>query len=200
MAHQGKRVHRAYCKLLLMSNLLVLAGTTAYAQTGNITGRVLDASGGGVAGAKVSATETETAVTRTASTDAGGLYSIPNLNAGHYDVAVEKKGFSTLRFQNVPLTVAQNLTLNGSMEVAAVSQSVDVVAGASVPTIDMEDAQLSNVVDQRRIVELPLITRDPYQLVLLSPGTQQTTSSLGGFSVNGQRERNNNFLLDGTRQ
>src|SRR5262249_40072422 len=158
------------------SSLLILTSTTAYAQTGNITGRVLDASGGGVAGATVKATQIETAVARTAVTDDGGFYSVPNLNSGHYDVTVERKGFATLRFQNVSLTVAQNLTLNGEMEVATVSQSVEVVAGTSVPTIDMEDAQLSNVVDQRRIVELPLITRDPYQLVLLSPGAQQTTS------------------------
>jgi hypothetical protein len=72
------------------------------------------------------------------------------------------------------------------------------VSGASVAPIDLEDAQISNVVDQRKIVDLPLITRDPYQLVLLSPGTQQVNSSLGGFSIKGQRERNNNFLVDGT--
>jgi hypothetical protein len=195
MAHHEDRLH--YYAQLLMSSLLILAGTNVYAQTGNITGTVLDATGGGVAGAAVTAKQIETASTRTSMTDATGFYSVPNLNAGHYDVTVEKRGFSTLRFQNVTLTVAQNLTLNGRMEVAAVSQSVEVVVGASVPTIDMEDAQLSNVVDQRRIVDLPLITRDPYQLVLLSPGAQETTSSLGGFSVNGQRERNNNFLLDG---
>ncbi len=194
MAHHENH----HCKRLLMGSLLALAATTVYAQTGNITGTVLDASGGAVAGAAVTAKQVETAVTRTSVTDAAGFYSVPNLKAGHYDVTVEKPGFSTVRFQNVALTVAQNLTLNGRMEVGTVSQSVDVVAGASVPTIDMEDAQLSNVVDQRRIVDLPLITRDPYQLVLLSPGAQETTSSLGGFSVNGQRERNNNFLLDGT--
>ena len=119
-----------------------------------------------------------------------------NVTVGAYDITVEKVGFTPLHFQNVELTVAQNLTLNGSLTLGSVSQAVE-VAGSSVPTIDMADAQISNVVDQRRIQELPLITRDPYQLVLLSPGTQQTMSSLGGFSVNGQRERNNNFLLDG---
>src|SRR6185437_16589547 len=92
--------------------------------------------------------------------------------------------------------VAQNLTVNGSMALGAVSEQVE-VAGSSVPTIDLESAQISNIVDQKRILDLPLLTRDPYSLVLLSPGTQQTTSRLGGFSVNGQRERNNNFLLDG---
>jgi hypothetical protein len=55
---------------------------------------------------------------------------------------------------------------------------------------------LSNIVDHRRIVDLPLVTRDPYSLVLLSPGVVQSTG-YGGFSVNGARERNNNFLLDG---
>ena len=110
-------------------------------------------------------------------------------------MSVEKPGFSVLRFRNVELTVAQNLTLDGTLEVGAVTQSVE-VAGASVAPINLEDAQLSNVIDSRRILDLPLITRDPYQLALLSPGAQST--DLGGLTVNGQRERNNNFLIDGT--
>ena len=110
-------------------------------------------------------------------------------------MSVEKAGFSTLRFRNVELTVAQNLTLGGTLEVGAVTQSVE-VSGASVAPINLEDAQLSNVIDSRRILDLPLITRDPYALALLSPGAQST--DLGGLTVNGQRERNNNFLIDGT--
>src|SRR5262249_40216916 len=97
----------------------------------------------------------------------------------------------------VGLTVAQNLTLDGTLEVGATSQAVE-VSGTMIAPINLEDAQISNVVDQKRIVGLPLITRNPYQLVLLSPGSQQVNSSLGGFSINGQRERNNNFLVDGT--
>ncbi|MBV9772251.1 MAG: TonB-dependent receptor, partial [Bryobacterales bacterium] len=175
-----------------------LAGTTAYAQTANIAGTILDASGAGVPDATVTAKNQATAGVRTAMTGATGTFSIPNLPVGNYDVSVEKPGFSVLRFRNIPLTVAQDLTLNGMIEVGAVNQSVE-VAGNSVPPIDLENAQLSNVVDQKRIVDLPLITRDPYQLVLLSPGTQQIPNdSLGGFSVNGQSERHNNFLIDGT--
>ncbi len=191
------RFRRCYSTLPLAAILLVLAGASASAQTGNISGTITDATGSGVPNATVKADNIETAAVRTSSTDATGTYSIPNLGVGHYDVTVEKQGFSALRFQHIELTVAQNLTLDGKLELGAVSQSID-VAGATVPSINLEDAQLSNVVDQRRIVDLPLITRDPYQLVLLSPGAQQTTSSLGGFSVNGQRERSNNFLLDGT--
>ncbi len=176
--------------------LFLLTALTVHAQTATVGGIISDASGAGVSGATVTIKNTATAATRTTATDASGTYSIPNVSTGSYDATIEKTGFSTLQFHNVVLTVAQNLTLNGTLAVGAISQQVE-VAGSSVPTIDLENAQLSNVVDARRILDLPLITRDPYQLVLLSPGAQQTTSSLGGFSVNGQNERNNNFLLDG---
>ena len=66
-----------------------------------------------------------------------------------------------------------------------------------MPNVDLETSQVSNIVDSKRILSLPLLTRDPYELILLSPGTIQSNSGLGGFSVNGSRERNNNFLLDG---
>ncbi len=182
---------------LLLLSALVLVGTNAYAQTGSIVGTISDSTQAGIPGAKVTAKNTATAGVRTATTDSRGTYSIPNLAVGSYNVSVEKQGFSILQFSSVPLTVAQNLTLNGTLELGAVSQTVE-VSGTTVAPINLEDAQISNVVDQKRIVDLPLITRDPYQLVLLSPGSQQVNSSLGGFSINGQRERNNNFLVDGT--
>jgi hypothetical protein len=183
--------------LPLLGTIALLSGGTAYAQTGSIAGTILDASGAGVSGATLKATNRATAAVRTATTDASGTYLIPNLAVGSYDVSVQKEGFAVLAFRNVQLTVAQNLTLNGTLELGPVSQSVE-VAGETVAPINLEDAQISNVVDSQRISDLPLITRDPYQLVLLSPGSQQVNSSLGGFSINGQRERNNNFLLDGT--
>jgi hypothetical protein len=176
---------------------IILGCGAAYAQTGNIAGTITDVTNAAVPGAKVTVKNVATSGVRTATTDSNGTYSIPNLPVGSYDVSIEKQGFTVLRFQAVQLTVAQNLTLSGALTVGASSQSVE-VSGTSVAPIDLEDAQLSNVVEQRKIVDLPLITRDPYQLVLLSPGTQQVNSSLGGFSVNGQRERNNNFLVDGT--
>jgi len=184
---------------LILRVLLALTslGVTAYAQTGSIAGTIIDATSAGVPGAKVTARNEATTSARTAVTDSNGTYSIPNVPIGTYDIRVEKQGFSILQFRHIQLTVAQNLTLNGTLEVGTVSQVVE-VSGTSVPPINLEDAQISNVVDQKRIVDLPLITRNPYQLVLLSPGTQQVNSSLGGFSVNGQRERNNNFLVDGT--
>jgi len=176
---------------------MISLAAAAHAQTGNITGTIVDPMGGGVPGAKITAKSQGTASVRTATTDATGTFSIPSILVGQYDVSIEKQGFTQLRFQNVELTVGQNLTLNGTLQLGVITQSVDVVSSSIAP-INMEDAQISNVVDSRHILDLPLITRDPYELVLLSPGAQQTDSSLGGFSVNGQRERNNNFLLDGT--
>src|SRR5580698_9801843 len=180
--------------LICLATITFLAGASAYAQTGSIAGTIVDSSNAAVPGATVTAKNQGTASTRTATTDSSGVYSIPNLGVGNYEVSVEKQGFSVLRIKNLELTVAQNLTLGGTLEVGAVTQSVE-VSGASVAPINLEDAQLSNVIDSRRILDLPLITRDPYQLALLSPGAQST--DLGGLTVNGQRERNNNFLLDG---
>lgn len=179
---------------MFLAAMLVLAGTAAYAQTASLTGLISDATGASVPGATIKAKNQATDSVRTGTSDNAGIYSIPNLPVGNYDVSVEKQGFAILRFHNVELTVAQNLTLNGTMNVGAVTESVE-VAGTSVAPINLEDAQLSNVIDSRRILDLPLITRDPYQLALLSPGSQST--DLGGLTVNGQRERNNNFLLDG---
>ena len=190
-------LHARQFRPLLGAILLTAAAVTLYGQTGSIAGTITDPSGAGVPAATVTVKSIETAAVRTASTDNAGTYSLPNVAVGHYDVTVEKSGFSTLRFQDIQLTVAQSLTLNGNLTVGVVSQAIE-VQGSTVPILNFADAQLSNIVDQKRIVDLPLITRDPYQLVLLSPGVLQTSSSMGGFSVNGQRERNNNFLLDGT--
>ncbi len=176
----------------------VTAATTTYAQTATIAGTVSDPTGAGVPGAKVTAKNQATASVRTALTDSSGTYLIPNVLVGNYDITMEKEGFTALHFQGIELTVAQNLTLNGKLAVGAVSQTVD-VTGASVAPINLEDAQLSNVVESRRILDFPLITRDPYQLVLLSPGSQTSAAALWeDFSINGQRERNSSFLVDGT--
>jgi Carboxypeptidase regulatory-like domain/TonB dependent receptor len=177
-----------------VATVMILAAASAYAQTASIAGTILDSSNAGVPEASVKATNTATGAVRTATTGSTGTYVIPDIPVGNYDVSVGKMGFSTLQFRNLQLTVAQNLTLNGMLEVGAVTESVE-VAGTAVAPINLEDAQLSNVIDSRRILDLPLITRDPYYLALLSPGAQST--DLGGLTVNGQRERNNNFLLDG---
>src|SRR5256885_6791403 len=125
-----------------------------------------------------------------------GAYRVVELQPGPYEVTIEKSGFKVLHYGNVVLTVSQILTMDARLEVSSQATTIE-VSGQSVTTIELDNASISNVVDERHITDLPLITRDPYQLVLLSPGVIQSNTLNGGFSVNGQRDRNNNFLLDG---
>src|ERR1700733_15837407 len=111
-------------KTLVMAILLTSASVTVYGQTGSIAGTITDPSGAGVPASVVTAKNIETAAVRTASTDNSGTYSLPNIAVGHYDVTIEKEGFSILRFQDIQLTVAQTLTLNGNLAVGVVSQAV----------------------------------------------------------------------------
>src|SRR3954453_14521946 len=139
---EHKNRKNPYLQIVAAVILLVAGGTAAYGQTGNITGRVVDATNNGVPEAMVNAKNVSTAAVRSATTDASGSYAIPNLPVGHYDVTVEKQGFSALRFQDVELTVAQHLPLDGTLALGVVSQAVE-VAGSAVPAINLTDAQIT---------------------------------------------------------
>ena len=180
---------------LAVSSFVLLALASSIAQTASINGTVSDTTGALIEHAKVTARDTATNATRDVFSGTGGAYAISELPAGPYALAVEKDGFRAVQFRALNLTVGQNLTVNAKLEVGASAEQIT-VEGAAVP-IDTTDAELSNVVEHTQMTELPLILRDPYQLVLLAPGTMQSDSGLGGFSINGGRERNNNFMLDG---
>ena len=169
---------------------------SARAQNATLTGTVMDASGAPVAGANVSIKSPQTGTEHSITSNETGAYRIVELQPGHYDVTIEKAGFKTLHYGDVVLTVSQILTIDAKLEITTQSTTIE-VSGQTVIPIELDNASISNVVDERHITDLPLITRDPYQLVLLSPGVIQSNTSNGGFSVNGQRDRNNNFLLDG---
>jgi Carboxypeptidase regulatory-like domain/TonB dependent receptor len=184
--------------LRFMSLAAVLLGMPflVHAQTATLNGTVLDASGGLVSGATVTATNIETGDVRTTASGSTGFYSISSLPPSTYTLTFTQTGFKTVKFENLKLTVDQNLTLDCKFEIGSLSATVE-VSSAAVAQIDTDTPTLSNVVEHTQMTELPLILRDPYQLVLLSPGVTQS-DGLGGISVNGGRERNNNFLLDGT--
>jgi len=181
---------------LRLSLMACMACILGHAQTGTIQGTVTDKSGAVVQDADVVVTNLNTNQARDAKTGATGAFSVPSLTAGPYSITVTKGGFRAFKVDSVTLTVDQSLTVNASLEAGATSEEVQ-VRGDEIPPVDLQTAQISNIVESRQIQDLPLITRDPYSLVLLSPGTSQTNTSLGGFSVNGSRDRNNNFMLDG---
>ena len=174
---------------------MLLCATLALAQTGSIQGTVTDSVGAVVQGAEITVRNLGSNATRTATSSGTGAYSIPSLPPAAYDITVKMASFKTFHASDVQLTVAQVLSVNVELEPGAVTEEVQVRAD-QIPDVDLETSQVSNLVDERVIKDLPLITRNPYELVLLSPGTSQT-NALGGISVNGARERNNNFLLDG---
>jgi hypothetical protein len=182
-------------RFLLGSLAVTLAATFALAQTGSIQGTVTDSVGAVVQGAEITVKNLGSNALRSTTSSGTGAFSIPSLPPGAYDVSVKMASFKIFHVTNIDLTVGEVLPLNVQLEPGAVTEEVQVRAD-QIPDIDLETSQISNLVDSRVIKDLPLITRNPYELVLLSPGTSQT-NALGGITVNGARERNNNFLLDG---
>src|SRR5271155_711348 len=193
----GRRLFGGIGTFFIIFAAILAAPSNLHAQTARVTGTALDSSNAAVADATVTATNAATGVVRSTTTSSTGSYTLPNLPPAIYTITFTKDGFKTVKFPDTTLTVDQILTLDCKFEVGALSTTVE-VNSSSIATVDTETATLSNVVEHTQMVELPLILRDPYQLVLLGPGVTQSDSGLGGISVNGGRERNNNFLLDGT--
>ncbi len=141
----------------------------------------------------------------TITTNAQGEYNFPSLPPGNYKLKITGDGFTT-REISAQLSVSQQLRLNMPLSVGPTSETVTISAGADGIAIERENAQLSNVVTQRQITELPLMTRNPYDLIALSAGATDSpdrntsntgTQRGGGFAVNGQRSQSANFVLDG---
>jgi hypothetical protein len=175
---------------------LLLAGPTA-----TLTGRVTDPSGAVMAGVKVEATNVETNVTYAGETNGQGLYNIPNLPPGTYRVTVQKFAFQSIVKPDVEMHVQDVIPLNFSMAVGSAAESITVEAGA--PLIQADPQRGGDFVS-REVRDLPLAGQNPLSLARTLPGAIVTAGSVsadGGasqFSVNGQRFRANNFLLDGT--
>src|SRR5712691_8832528 len=194
--------------------LLVIALALAppsFGQTsGQITGLVTDPSSGVVVSATVTVTNPQTNFTRTESTNTAGVYNFPNLQPGVYNIKVEMQGFQSEIRNNVELQVQQVARLDFQLQVGAVTQAVEVTGGA--PLLNTEDATIGTVIENQRIVDLPLNGRNFLQLVALSPNVStafanggQSSSREGGdrstqqLSISGNRREWNYFTLDGIR-
>ncbi len=186
--------------ILVLVFYLVFAPMCAQAQigdTGQIQGTVKDASGAVIPGATVTATAVDTSQTSTAVTNARGNYIFPSLPIGQYTIQVKMKGFKTAVHSGITLDVQQVAVVDVAMQVGAVNQSVQVTGAA--PLLDTQTASQGQVIDSRRILDLPLNGRDYVQLALLSQGTVQpiSNSRFGGFSTDGQRATQNNYMING---
>jgi carboxypeptidase family protein/TonB-dependent receptor-like protein len=190
--------------------VLGLFASQAQAQVAGATlsGTVNDPSGAVVPNAQVSAKNIATGVTRAATTDAAGFYSIPNLLPGNYEVTTTASGFNTTVQSNVELAVGAQQQLNIGMKIGETTQKVQVTEAA--PAVQLTSSTLSGEVEAQTVRELPLNGRDWTQLATLQPGvdkieTQMSydTSARGNrgfgseYSISGGRTTFNNYRIDG---
>ena len=174
----------------------------AHAQkdTASITGQVTDSSGAVVAGAKVDAVNVETNYTYHATSNQSGDWTISPVRIGTYRVTVIATGFKKSEIAPFTLDVQQRQRLDVALQPGAVTQTVEVTSAA--PLLESETSERSQLVDSKTMVTLALNGRNPVQLAQLTAGV--TVSEPGardengyGFSANGARSLQNNFLLDG---
>ncbi|HYI92604.1 MAG TPA: carboxypeptidase-like regulatory domain-containing protein, partial [Bryobacteraceae bacterium] len=184
-----------------LASVIVQAQTT----TASIVGTVQDASGAVVPKASVKAKAVATNQVREVESDPDGNYILTNLPIGQYEVTVSATGFRTEMNEGITLQVGQRARLDVTLQTGSVTESVNV--SAVVPIVNTEDAVFGDVIDNKRVVELPLNGRNFNALALLTPNVQSgvpggaTLQNLlaGGIAVwaHGARDTDNEWNLDG---
>jgi len=205
--------------LLVFVLLLLLCGQMFAGVTASISGTVKDPSGAAIAGANVTATNVDTAIAVSQTSNGQGFYSFQSLPLGKYTIEVQQKGFKTYRQTDLILDVNSALTVDATLRVGQTTEKVEVTADAlHVETIN---SQMGEVIEGKRMTDVPLITRSFTDLLSLQPGVASAQSPMtgayagpfisagfapplvsgdlnaGAFSVNGMREAANGFILNG---
>lgn len=179
--------------------------TAALAQTSaNLTGTAVDSTGAVLSGARIQARQTATGLTRETQTDNTGQFTFANLAPGGYEVRAEMPKFRPLVRKGVVLTIGQTVDLDLTLEIGAAESEVTVTADAT--PVNVSTSELSYLVGENALRELPLNGRNWTDLSLLQPGVQPFPHRDGGsavahglaMSINGQEPRVNMYLLDGT--
>ncbi len=202
--------------------LLLIVGGSVFAAraqetTGTIAGNVSDSTGAAVVGATVTTTNTQTNTVRSTVTDSAGQYTLPSLPAGTYSLSVEMTGFQGQRTDSIVLDASQTARQDFKITIGQVNQTVAVQAGAAAAQLQTESGAVGQVIDGKKIVDLPLNGRNFVQLAQLIPGVNTgvegsitvrrargsvaTTDATGGtisIQVNGQRDTQNLYSIDGT--
>ncbi|MGA3028317.1 MAG: TonB-dependent receptor [Bryobacteraceae bacterium] len=188
---------------LIASILLTACGLSAQTFRGGIQGTVLDSSGAGVPEAEVVVLGTETNLSRHTSTDAVGNYAFTELPLGVYSVSATKAGFQKQVVSGIAVTVGAAIRADLTLAPGETREIVEVVA--TVPLVETNSDTTGGTVEGEQAAELPINGRDFGKAVMLVPGAAADPSSasdspgsFGSFSMNGNRGRSNNYLLDGT--
>src|SRR5438067_6503328 len=197
---------RAASKLFLVALAVLALLGQMFAQggaTGAITGTVQDPSGAVVAGAEVRIVNQDTGVlTRTTKTDGNGSFTATLLPVGTYTLSVTSPGFQEAKFTDIAVRITETKRMEAKLRPVAVQEKIEVQA--QVQTVETSTATTGQAIESRTIRELPLATQNFQQLLSLSSGAQSelnASAQLGRGNarifVNGQREDNNNYLIEG---
>ena len=168
--------------------ILVLAGCFALpgvSQTfGEITGEVVDSTGALVIGASVTVTNPQTNFTRSAVSNNAGVYTFPALQPGIYTVKAESTGFRLEIRSGIELQIQQTARIDFKLEVGSIAETVEVTGGA--PLLNTENATVGTVIENERILDLPLNGRNFTQMIALSPNVTTGYGATGGFAASRQ--------------
>jgi len=197
----------------LLALFFLLSITSAVAQTdrGSLTGRVTDPNGAGVANAKVTATNLNTADSREVQTSDDGHYTIPELKADPYKVTAEAQGFKTASAENIVVAVQTNRTLDFKLEIGEIS-SVVTISNEEAPVLQTETPVRQTNVTERQVKELPLLVssefagRTPLSFIYLDSNVTQGAETQGSaasgtnttrFRISGGQALGTEILIDG---
>ena len=205
--------------VLLFMGVLLICGQLFAGVTASISGTVKDTSGAAIAGATVTARNTGTDIAQTQSTNGSGFYSFQSLPLGKYTVDIQQKGFKTYRQTDITLDVNAALTVDATLQVGQTTEKIEVSADAL--HVETVTSQMGEVIEGKRMTDVPLITRSFTDLLSLQPGVASAESPMtgayggpfisagfapppvsgdlnsGAYSVNGMREAANGFILNG---
>ena len=190
------------CFATLLS-LVLVAPVAAQHQLGAIQGTIVDATGGVLPGVAITVTNLATGVSRTTTSNDSGVYRVPSVEPGRYKVSAEIQGFRTAAQNDVTVSVGATLGVNFTMQTGSVEERIEVVSVA--PDIQTEKAEISAVVEQKKINDLPLVGRNVLALAALQPGINGIPSTADfltaeqgmGVTANGVRQTGNSASVDG---
>jgi outer membrane receptor protein involved in Fe transport len=193
-------IARAIALLLLLG---IASPAAAQQQLGAIQGTITDQSGAVVPGVSVSVTNVATGVARSTISNAAGIYRVASLDPGRYEIDVTLDGFRPVRHRDVIVSVGAAIGVDVQLQPGQVAEAVEVVGYS--PDIQTEKADVSAVVEQKKVVDLPLVSRNPLALAALQPGVVGIVGTTDLFvteqglniNANGQRGSGNNALVDG---
>src|SRR5436309_8336140 len=189
---------------LVIALILVVSASFAQQITGSITGAVTDPTGAAVTGAAVKLTNTETGAIQNATSDESGNFRFLLLPPGNYSLQVTTSGFKSFRREGIIVEVDRSLAVPVALQIGQVSDTVEVIGGS--PLLEPNTSSLGTVMDEKKVIDLPLNGRNPMGLANLIPTVKgigyfggQVLSSwrLAAVSIGGGQPLTNGFLVDG---